>query len=80
MKAAIGAGVDFGLDASVSALLNRKFNPMQSAVSCVFSNVLTVSIADPVDAASGFYMIHATDFILASLPSALKLERTYFSA
>ena len=33
----------------------------------------------PVDAVTGTYTINTTDFILASLPDALKIERTYSS-
>ena len=40
---------------------------------------MAMKISDPVDAVSGAYIIQTDDFILASIPSSLKLERIYRS-
>ena len=75
----VGTGVDTGLDALVSALFGREFDFWESLGRNAFANALAAFISDPVDAVTGTYTINTTDFILASLPSALKIERTYSS-
>ena len=78
-KVITGTLVDTGLDGTVSCLFGREFDPMQSLAQNAFANSLSSYIADPVDAATGSYVLHTTDFILACIPSALRLERTYRS-
>ncbi len=78
-KVITGTLVDTGLDGAVSGLLRREFDPLQSLAQNAFANSLSSYIADPVDASTGSYVLHTTDFILACIPSALKLERTYRS-
>lgn len=75
----VGTTVDTGLDAAVSTLSGREFDFWDSLGRNVFANALAAFISDPVDAVTGIYTINTTDFILASLPGALKLERTYCS-
>ena len=75
----VGTGVDTGLDALVSALFGREFDFWESLGRNAFANALAAFISDPVDAVTGTYTINTTDFILASLPAALKIERTYSS-
>ena len=75
----VGTGVDTGLDALVSALFGREFDFWESLGRNAFANALAAFISDPVDAVTGTYTINTTDFILASLPAALKIARTYSS-
>ena len=75
----VGTSVDTGMDALVSALFGREFDFWDSLGRNAFANALAAFISDPVDAVTGTYTINTTDFILASLPDALKIERTYSS-
>ncbi|MDE7271760.1 MAG: hypothetical protein K2N95_01695, partial [Lachnospiraceae bacterium] len=75
----VGTGVDTSLDGIVSGLTGQKFDFWDSLARNAFSNALAAFISDPVDAVTGTYTINTTDFILASLPAALRLERTYSS-
>ena len=63
----------------MSGLAGKEFNFWESLQKNGWANIVAMSIHDPVDAVSGAYVIQTTDVILASLPSALKLERTYRS-
>lgn len=78
-KAAVGTVVDTGLDGFVNNLFGQPFDWKESLTRNAFANSLAAFIADPVDAVTGIYVIQTTDFLLASLPVALKLERTYYS-
>ncbi len=75
----VGTGVDTSLDGIVSGLTGQKFDFWDSLARNAFANALAAFISDPVDAVTGTYTINTTDFILASLPTALRLERTYSS-
>ncbi len=75
----IGTGVDTGLDWVCSGLTGREFDLMQSLGQNAFANSLSAAISDPVDAVTGSYMLYASDLVLASLPDALRMERTYRS-
>ena len=67
------------VDGVMSGLAGKEFNFWESLQKNGWANIVAMSIHDPVDAVSGAYVIQTTDVILASLPSALKLERTYRS-
>lgn len=77
--AVTGTFVDTGLDWLMSELTGKEFDFWQSLALSAASNVMSSYIPDPVDAVTGEYVIQTTDFILASIPVALKLERTYRS-
>jgi len=77
--AAVGMAIDTGMDAMMSWLTGRDFDFGDSLARNAFANTLTAFISDPVDAITGCYIIRSTDFILASIPVAVKLERTYRS-
>ena len=78
-QAVVGTLVDTGMDWGASSLAGREFDPWQSLAQNGFANSLTVSVSDPVDAVWGHYLVHATDFVLASLPEPVRLERSYRS-
>lgn len=75
----VGTFVDTGMDWGFSSALGQPFDLKDSLARNAFANSLAAFIADPVDAVTGIYLIHATDFILASLPVSWKLERSYYS-
>ncbi len=75
----VGTFVDTGMDWGFSSLFEQPFDFQDSLMRNAFANTLAAVISDPVDAATGTYLIHATDFILSSLPVSLKLERSYYS-
>ena len=75
----VGTGVDTGLDWIYSGLFGMEFNLGESLRRNAFANALTAFISDPVDAVTGTYVIHTTDFILASVPLSLQLDRAYYS-
>ena len=75
----VGTGVDTGLDWIYSGLFGMEFNFWESLRRNAFANALTAFISDPVDAVTGTYVIHTTDFILASVPMSLQLDRAYYS-
>ena len=75
----VGTGVDTGLDWIYSGLFGMEFNFGESLRRNAFANALTAFISDPVDAVTGTYVIHTTDFILASVPMSLQLDRAYYS-
>ena len=77
--AAAGTFVDTGLDWMISDMTGKEFNFWESLAQNATSNVMSSYIPDPVDAVTGEYVIQTTDFILASIPAALKLNRTYRS-
>lgn len=77
--AAAGTVVDTGLDWMVSDITGKDFDFWESLAANATANVMSSYIPDPVDAVTGEYVINTTDFILASIPAALKLERTYRS-
>ncbi|MCM1259105.1 MAG: DUF6531 domain-containing protein, partial [Roseburia sp.] len=78
-KALTGTVVDTGIDALLSKLLGQDFNLWDSLARNAFVNALSSYISDPVDAVTGAYAVTATDFIIASVPKALELTRTYSS-
>ena len=78
-QVAVGTLVDTGMDWGGSMLAGREFNLEQSLAQNAFANTITAKISDPVDAVCGHYLVHATDFVLASLPEAVRLERNYRS-
>ena len=75
----VGTFVDTGMDWAFSGLCGQPFDLGDSLGRNAFANTLAAFIADPVDAVTGTYLIHTTDFLLASLPSSWKLERSYYS-
>ena len=75
----VGTFVDTGMDWVASGIFHQPFDPKESFARNAFANTLAALIADPVDAVTGIYVIHATDFLLSSLPSSWKLERSYYS-
>ncbi len=75
----VGTFVDTGMDWAASGIFHQPFDPAESFARNAFANSLAAFIADPVDAVTGTYLIHATDFLLSSLPSSWKLERSYYS-
>ncbi len=75
----LGTVVDTELEGFMSALFEMPFDSWESLGRNGFANLFAILIKDPVDAAAGTYVIRETDSILASLPYALKLERTYRS-
>ncbi len=75
----LGTGVDTGIEGLMSALFEMPYDFWESLERNGLANLVVALIIDPVDAATGTYVIRETDSILASLPSALKLERTYRS-
>lgn len=79
MKVFVGTIVDTGMDGLVSSLFGQPFDWKDSLARNAFANSLAAFISDPVDAVTGIYLIRPTDFILASLPLSLKLERSYYS-
>ena len=78
-KVGIGTVVDTSIDGASSSLLGKEFDLWQSLALNAFANSLTTEISDPVDAVTGAYVIRATDVLLASMPSAFKVERRYLS-
>ena len=78
-KALVGTFVDTGMDWAFSDLFEQPFDFWDSLGRNAFANTLAAFIADPVDAVTGIYLIHVTDFLLASLPASWKLERSYHS-
>ena len=76
---AVDTLLDTLVDGVMSGLAGKEFNFWESLQKNGWANIVAMSIHDPVDAVSGAYVIQTTDVILASLPSALKLERTYRS-
>lgn len=78
-KITVNSLVDTGMDGVVSKLFGQEFDFWDSLARNAFTNTLSSLISDPVDAATGMYVINTTDFILASVPESLKLERTYHS-
>ena len=75
----VGTGVDTGFAWIYSGLFGMEFNLGESLRLNAFANALTAFISDPVDAVTGTYVIHTTDFILASVPLSLQLDRAYYS-
>lgn len=75
----VGTFVDTGMDWGFSSLMGQPFDLWDSLSRNAFANTLAACIADPVDAITGIYLIHTTDFLLSCLPSAWKLERSYYS-
>ncbi len=75
----VGTFVDTGMDWGLSSLMGQPFDLWDSLGRNAFANTLAAFIADPVDAVTGTYLIHATDFLLSSLPLSWKLERSYYS-
>ncbi|MCI9072661.1 MAG: hypothetical protein HFH80_07615, partial [Lachnospiraceae bacterium] len=78
-KVVVGTFVDTGMDGLMSGLFGQPFDWKDSLTRNAFANSLSAFIADPVDAVTGTYLIHTTDFLLASLPLSWKLERSYYS-
>ena len=78
-KVFVGTLVDTGMDGLMSGLFGQPFDWKDSLARNAFANSLSAFIADPVDAVTGTYLIHTTDFLLASLPLSWKLERSYYS-
>lgn len=78
-KMFLGGTIDTIIDGVGCQLSGQDFDLKGSFVRNLFINGLDAFISDPVDAVAGIYCIEATDFILASLPAALKLERSYYS-
>ena len=66
----IGALTDTTLDGILSALFGQDFDFLDALARNIYANALSAFISDPVDAATGMYLIHTTDFILASIPRA----------
>ena len=79
IKTFLGGFIDTGIDGVGSALSEQDFDLKSSLIQNLFFNGLDAFISDPVDAVTGIYVIQATDFLLASVPFALKLERSYYS-
>ena len=75
----VGTVVDTGLDGLVSNLFGMEFDVWESLAMNAFANSLAAFISDPVDAVTGTYLLQTTDFILASVPMSLKVDRTYRS-
>ena len=78
-KTFLGGTIDTTIDGIGCWLSGQDFDLKSSFLRNLFINGLDAFISDPVDAVSGIYCIEATDFILSSLPAALKLERSYYS-
>ena len=78
-KTFLGGTIDTIIDGIGCKIAGQDFDPRSSFLRNLFINGLDAFISDPVDAVTGIYCIEATDFILASLPAALKLERSYYS-
>ena len=78
-KTFLGGTIDTIIDGIGCQLSGQDFDFKSSFLQNLFINGLDAFISDPVDAVTGIYCIEATDFILASLPTALKLERSYYS-
>lgn len=76
-QAALGTLIDTGLEAGFNEMLGRDYDIWEILGRTAFANALSTYIADPVDAVTGGYIVRSTDFILSSIPSALKLERVY---
>jgi len=73
----LGTLVDTGIEVGINEMLGREYDIWEVLGRNTFANTLATYIADPVDAVTGGYIIRTTDFILSSIPSAVKLERVY---
>ena len=78
-KTFVGGIVDTIIEGVGCDLSGQDFDPVGSFIRNLFINGFDAFISDPVDAVTGIYVIEATDFLLASVPAALKLERSYYS-
>ena len=78
-KTFLGGGIDTFIEGVGCYFSGQEFDWKSSLVRNLFINGLDAFISDPVDAVTGIYAIETTDFVLASLPAALKLERSYYS-
>lgn len=84
MKKVVGAGVQtlYGtaIDVAVDAALpGRKVDVLRSLKENFISSGLGQLFGEPVDAASGAFLITASDFILPDIREAIRLERKYNS-
>lgn len=79
IEAITGTILDTGIEWAVCELTDQEFHLWESLARNAFANFLAAFISDPVDAVTGAYTIKTTDFILASLPAPLVLERIYRS-
>ena len=78
-KGFLGGTIDTIIDGVGCHLSGQDFDWKTSFVQNLFANYLDALISDPVDAVTGIYVIEATDFLLASVPATLRLERSYYS-